>query len=67
MEKNMKEEGTYMDNWVTTLCSRIQHNIVNQLYFKKKKNDDSDASWGEGGKWFMYRWNQKGPGHEAGC
>ena len=28
-----------MYNWVTLLYSRNQHNIVNQLYFKKKKKN----------------------------
>ena len=29
----------YIYNWITFLYSIIQHNIVNQLYFKKYKNN----------------------------
>ena len=38
MEKNIKNiHNVYMHKQITLLCSRNQHNIVNQLYFKKNK------------------------------
>ena len=36
MEKSMKR--IYMYNWITLLYTRNLYNIVNQLYFSKKKN-----------------------------
>ena len=36
MEKNMKKKVyVFMDNWITWLYSRNEHNTVNQLYFNK--------------------------------
>ena len=33
-ENNLKENGcVFMYNWITSLYSRNNHNIVNQLYF----------------------------------
>ena len=34
-----------MSDWVTALYSRHWHNIVNQLYFKKKKGVPTVAQW----------------------
>ena len=39
MEKNIIKEGLYVYNWVTLLYNRDWHNIVNQLYFNKKKKE----------------------------
>ena len=36
MEKNIKKECIYVDNWITLLHSRVPGNIVNWLYFSKK-------------------------------
>ena len=34
--KESKKKGcVYIYNWITSLCSRIYHNTVNQLYFNK--------------------------------
>ena len=48
MAKNIKKEGIEdVYNWVTILYSRDWHNIVNQLYFNKKKKKKEDY-YGQG-------------------
>ena len=47
MAQNIKKEGIDVYNWVTILYSRDWHNIVNQLYFNKKKKKKG-AYYGQG-------------------
>ena len=51
----------YVYNWVTFLCSRDWHNIVNQLYFNKKfskKEWNSDTHCIMDKPWLCYaKWN----------
>ena len=38
----------YMYNWITLLCSRNEHNIVNQFYFHNKGEGDCTGLEGQG-------------------
>ena len=43
--KEYVKQCVYMYNWITLLYSRNKHNIVNQLYFNKKKKRLKEKKW----------------------
>ena len=60
------EKNIYMDNWITSLYSRNQHNVVSQLYlnkqiYKKKKKNFFSTFLESGGKEVGNSWKMHTP------